>query len=82
MNIIERLRLVSDNVYELCVPSGYDITAKELMDLGRAGYVYYNDLAEVDYDDINDEGKECVRYMDIYYFSYTDPNVLHAKQEL
>ena len=82
MNIIERLRLVSDNVYELVVENGEDLTTNELKELCRAGYVYHNGVTDVDYDDIDENGYECKSYMDIHYFSYTDPNVLHAKQEL
>jgi hypothetical protein len=59
----------ASNCYELVFEDGEEFTARELMALNAAGYIYHSSLYDIDYEDEFEGGGLRVGYMDIHYFA-------------
>ena len=57
------------NCYELVFEDGEELTARELMAMNAAGYVYHSSQYDIDYGDEYPGGGIRVGYMDIHYFA-------------
>ena len=73
-------RTKTGNVVEYITEAGNNFTLEELLKANHIGYVYHSSQTNIDFENTDENGKTVTDYMDIHYFSFTDPKELHKEQ--